>query len=395
MEPITSYLVTLPRSGTFLVDRIMSRVAKTLNIPYAETFAKEFPCLTGNRLVKSHDTDGRVCRDKAPHGTQFVVLYRDNTLEQADAMMRYFHENTTNASGAYLASYATHLSTYFDTFTKKWCNEAIPDVHVFRYNEDILQNPETTLSKIARIVFREFDIHVVDNAVVLAVQAEEGGISRRNALDPSLFVAAKNFMDMETVCEEYRILARMRDEIAALVPPLDNVTDNIVSHGIWRRYPYMMRMFAAHAKAETRTIPLWTPLLSFEKDKDITTLFGVVWNAFQDASCASVWLIDAGASVEPHVDCRKCMADKQIKAIVPLSGQGKVIVGTHSMDIDSAGLKILTNHLPIGVLCTSTIPLVLLVLEYSSVIATQTRTPVRNQFDELYEQNMHEWGIRW
>lgn len=343
--------------------------------------------------MKSHDWVRNIDPEKAPEGTQFIVLYRDDPIEQSDAMMRFFHQNTNNTSGAYLASYTTVLTQYFDTFTKKWCSGDHP---VFKYSE-LLDDPVRVLTGIARIVFPEFD---TSSAVLLAIQSEEGGISRRNTIDTIMRESARYFLDLESKLLPHD--CQVPDTLTSLVPPLNDKTDDIISHGVWRRYPFMRRLFGEHAQADIRTIPLWTPSLLFVGDLEIEPLANEALRMYPDASHAAVWLLDVGCSVQKYTDCRKQMALSPIRIIVPLSGSGigSVSVGDDSLPVGPGqSVKILTNHVPFGIQNTGQSPLIVLVLDYRFQhlpdLDTDQRVIIHNQFDDVYEQNMHEWGITW
>lgn len=148
--------VTFPRSGHHLVIDILKELARSHDVEFSYceyyTCCKEFPCAHNCQIMKNHDFD--LSLQSIPDFT-YIVMYRDNPIEQLEAWYRFNIGSQTYNIDDCLTFIKGH-SLYYTAFLKKWvdqCQLAITYDALIDNPSEIIENlfhmiyPNTILNK--------------------------------------------------------------------------------------------------------------------------------------------------------------------------------------------------------------------------------------------------------
>ena len=166
-----SALVSFPRSGQHLVEKILKFICKEHDVEftYCEfyTCCNSLPCKKGKEFSKNHDFDLNL---EVNNDIKYVCLYREDIILQLEAYYR-FSIGQTKIKYKYkdLLKFIKDKSTYYNDFKSKWINNKSKNILKVEYYE-ILENPE----KISKKIFKHFfsDIKIKNNVFKKLVDIE-------------------------------------------------------------------------------------------------------------------------------------------------------------------------------------------------------------------------------
>jgi hypothetical protein len=146
-------LVSFPRSGQHLVEKILKFICKEHDVEftYCEfyTCCNSLPCKKGKEFSKNHDFYLNL---EINNDIKYVCLYREDIILQLEAYYR-FSIGQTKIKYKYkdLLKFIKDESTYYNDFKSKWVNNKNKNILKVEYYE-ILENPE----KISKKIFKHF-----------------------------------------------------------------------------------------------------------------------------------------------------------------------------------------------------------------------------------------------
>jgi hypothetical protein len=148
-----SIMVSFPRSGQHLVERILSYCCEQHDVEftYCEfyTCCESLPCKEGKQISKNHDFNLRL---EIENNTKYVSLYRKDIIIQLEAYYRYWIKyNDEKYEYKNLLSFIKDKTPYYNEFVNKWINNKNKNILKVEYYE-ILDNPE----KISKKIFKHF-----------------------------------------------------------------------------------------------------------------------------------------------------------------------------------------------------------------------------------------------
>jgi len=180
--PVARFLVSFPRSGHHMVERMLRAICRAHDYPYSYceyySCCKRQPCAENAVLQKNHDFDLNFDPDMG----RSVVLYRSDPIVQLDAWYRW---RVGRRSGEYqevlepdpgwwktrahldgLTRFATRHARYYRRFVAKWV-EANPENIVAIEYGSFLNSPEDFMFRILAHLFPDlsFDARVIADAV--------------------------------------------------------------------------------------------------------------------------------------------------------------------------------------------------------------------------------------
>ena len=166
-----SLLVSFPRSGQHLVEKMLKFICKEHDVEftYCEfyTCCNSLPCKKGKEFSKNHDFDLNL---EVNNDIKYVCLYREDIILQLEAYYR-FSIGQTKIKYKYkdLLKFIKDKSTYYNDFKSKWINNKSKNILKVEYYE-ILENPE----KISKKIFKHFfsDIKIKNNVFKKLVDIE-------------------------------------------------------------------------------------------------------------------------------------------------------------------------------------------------------------------------------
>ena len=152
------FIVSFPRSGQHLLERILRGCYAKAGVPYSycEHYGaskhrydpklshslechgcRKIPCENGCLFQKNHDLwlkrkKGRVLNQN--DGDKYLVLYRANPVKQMEAYFRYECDvpEVTQENYEKFQKFFSNNITYYRRFIDKWvCNK--PNIHVIEY----------------------------------------------------------------------------------------------------------------------------------------------------------------------------------------------------------------------------------------------------------------------
>jgi hypothetical protein len=166
-----SLLVSFPRSGQHLVEKILKFICKEHDVKftYCEfyTCCNSLPCKKGKEFSKNHDFDLNL---EVNNDIKYACLYREDIILQLEAYYR-FSIGQTKIKYKYkdLLKFIKDKSTYYNDFKSKWINNKNKNILKVEYYE-ILENPE----KISKKIFKHFfpDIKIKNSVFKKLVDIE-------------------------------------------------------------------------------------------------------------------------------------------------------------------------------------------------------------------------------
>ncbi len=147
-------IISFPRSGQHMIERMLSEFYKAENIPYKYceyyTCCRQIPCKYNANYQKNHDFKLQL---KIEPNQKYLFLYRKNKLEQLEAFYRFKKKNKQNYKNPQeylnLLQFCKEKIPYYNALVEKFVyneneNENILSID---YN-DFLHNPAKSLHKI-------------------------------------------------------------------------------------------------------------------------------------------------------------------------------------------------------------------------------------------------------
>lgn len=155
-------LISFPRSGQHLTERLLETVCNYFNQPYSycEFYrcCNKNPCIKKSRFMKNHDFGFEL---KINQNNKYIALYRSNFIHQLESYFRinFPNDKTFNYLDDHLL-YSNLLEfikikiPLRNEFIKKWINNDNENILKINYDE-IIKNPHDYLKKI--LMFMEIN----------------------------------------------------------------------------------------------------------------------------------------------------------------------------------------------------------------------------------------------
>lgn len=184
MSKIPSHLISIPRSGQHMTERILKEFYRKNNLPYSYcefyNCCNQTPCKLNKIYQKSHDFDLKLtpCKSK-----KHIFLYRKDKIEQIEAWFRMFHPTPDYSkieTYKKLLSFYKSKSLYYDKMIKKYSTKKI-NILSIEYNR-FLKEPENTLYTILSFL----DIKTTRKEVKEFIDKRNEKISKRHTLNQQL-----------------------------------------------------------------------------------------------------------------------------------------------------------------------------------------------------------------
>ena len=184
MSKIQSFLISVPRSGQHMTERLLREFhrKKNLSYSYCEFYncCNQTPCKLNKIYQKSHDFDLKItpCKSK-----KHIFLYRKDKIEQLEAWFRMFHPTPDYSkieTYQKLLSFYKSKSLYYDRMIKKYSRKK-SNILPIEYNK-FLKEPENILY----IILSFFDIKTTRKEVKEFLNNRKEKISKRHTLNQQL-----------------------------------------------------------------------------------------------------------------------------------------------------------------------------------------------------------------
>lgn len=184
-------IISFPRSGQHMNERILKEFHKVNNIPYkyCEFYSccNIVPCKYNSVYQKNHDFDLSL---KIQQNQKYLFLYRKNKLEQLEAYYIYSRKNKQDykESNEYLnlLKFCRKNSSYYDSLVTKFVNNDNENILCIDY-DDYLNYPSKTFHKIINFFGFKYSFDYVDNFIINRYEK----IKRRYYIDKSLLIKLK------------------------------------------------------------------------------------------------------------------------------------------------------------------------------------------------------------
>jgi len=168
-KPHKNIIVSFPRSGMNLFVRLLRHYCKERSLPfsYCEIYQKvecgcrTVPCKENRLFQKNHDFDLGL---EIKNDFRYLVLYRENRLEQMEAFFRFGKESDLNGHSPDYSnvqvrrefiSFVKEHKDYYVGFLKKWVLAENENILKIEYDA-LMKNPQQVLS-VYRFFFPEVD----------------------------------------------------------------------------------------------------------------------------------------------------------------------------------------------------------------------------------------------
>lgn len=154
-----SILVSFPRSGQHLVEKILKFICKEHNVEftYCEFYGccNSIPCIKGKEISKNHDFNLDL---EINSNIKYVSLYREDIVIQLEAYYRFWiGQNKLKYKYKDLLEFIKNKVTYYNDFKNKWINNKNKNILKVEYYE-IINNPEKVSKKIFKHLFPDVKI---------------------------------------------------------------------------------------------------------------------------------------------------------------------------------------------------------------------------------------------
>ena len=153
---IMNFLISIPRSGQHLTQRILAHYCKNMNIEfsYCEYYGhcKKIPCACEPRRLfqKNHDFNLNIPIDPQ---NKYLILYRTNKTEQLESWFRFYSskDNTFTSNQEYISKFVKFINEpyyrtqftpkeYYLKFINKWILTKSENILSLEYNT-FIKNP--------------------------------------------------------------------------------------------------------------------------------------------------------------------------------------------------------------------------------------------------------------
>lgn len=201
-------IVSFPRSGQHLVEKILEFCCKEHNIEftYCEFYncCNSIPCKQNKMIGKNHDFDLTM---ELENDYKYISLYRKDVILQLEAYYRYWIKcNNYEYDYNSLLNFIKDNERYYKKFTKKWIKNKNKNILKLEYYE-ILNNPIKSSKKIFRHFFPEVKINnkIFDKLIDIELEVYTPGlegiyyhkISLINKLDDELYKRIKQDLNLK------------------------------------------------------------------------------------------------------------------------------------------------------------------------------------------------------
>ena len=195
------FIISFPRSGQHLMDRILSTSHKKygLNYSYCAFYdcCQEIPCKYRYLFHKNHDLNIDL---KINDNNKYLVLYRDDIIYQLESYFRWDYgargKNKNKITFNYndpklfnkLIIFIKKNIKYYINFKKKWVNNNHKNILKIKYN-DIIKNPIITITKIMNFFYnnkftvKSFNLNDYEN------------IEYKSNLSKNIYMKIKNIIE--------------------------------------------------------------------------------------------------------------------------------------------------------------------------------------------------------
>lgn len=175
---MSNFIVSYPRSGHHLIERFIQFYCgyKNIDYSYCEYYkcCRKTPCAYNKLFQKNHDFGSTLTIDD---NCKYLVLYRDNFLEQMESYYRYSKYDSKNIPYSNNIFYSidaridlynfirSHSDSYF-SFINKWVLNTRNNILKISYNNLITNN--LVLEKVLSFFFNDNDTtYVIDEFISL------------------------------------------------------------------------------------------------------------------------------------------------------------------------------------------------------------------------------------
>ena len=185
---VPNSVISFPRSGQHLTERILKEFHQVNNIPYkyCEFYncCRTTPCKYNAVYQKNHDFSVSL---KIQPNQKYLFLYRKNKLEQLEAYYRYIKKNKQDYKNLNdyqnLLKFCRSKSSYYDKLVAKFVNNNNENILCIDYN-DFLKNPSKTFHKIINFFGLKYSFDYVNNFII----NRDEKIEKKNSIDKSLLI---------------------------------------------------------------------------------------------------------------------------------------------------------------------------------------------------------------
>ena len=187
-------IISFPRSGQHMTERMLGEFHKVENIPYSycEFYTnfprlgwcgcKSTPCKNNSKFQKNHDFDLSL---EIKSNQKYLFLYRMDKIEQLEAWWRHHKKKNKKRrkSQGYsgMVKFCRRHSSYYDNLVKKYVGNKSSNVLCVDYNY-FLNNPPDTFHKIINFFGLGYSLDHIDKFVMNRKEK----ISKTNTINMSL-----------------------------------------------------------------------------------------------------------------------------------------------------------------------------------------------------------------
>jgi hypothetical protein len=185
------YLVSFPRSGQHLTERTLKTIHDYFGLEYSycEYYkcCNTIPCKYSAQFQKNHDfSHSMIYWDS---NKQYIVLYRDNMVEQLESFFRYTYYRDNMKQPDYednmvydqLIESIKNNIEYYKRFINKWVEQSSSNILKLEYSE-VVKNPRKYLENLITFL----DIPYLDKDIDNIIQNIEK-IEYKNSIDSILY----------------------------------------------------------------------------------------------------------------------------------------------------------------------------------------------------------------
>ena len=180
-------VITFPRSGCHCIKDTIEDIARACNLEFS--FCEYYncchtcPCKDSNKYMKNHDflDDQQVKHE----GYKYLILYRNDVIEQLEAWYRYFISiNADMYNEEDCKNFITSNMVYYDHFIKKWVETDADDMTLKVNYTDVIKQPLYWIMRILRHIYPSVALDEFKETIENVVISHK--ISRKYTLDSDL-----------------------------------------------------------------------------------------------------------------------------------------------------------------------------------------------------------------
>ena len=189
-------IISFPRSGQHMTERILEEFHKVENISYS--YCKFYrccntvPCKYNSVYQKNHDFN--LSLEIKPN-QKYLFLYRQNKLEQLEAYFRYSRRNKQNYKDSKeylnLLKFCREKSSYYDSLVTKFVNNESDNILCIDYN-DYINHPSKTFHNIINFFGFNYSFNYINNFII----NRDEKIQKKHVNKPLFIRLAKDLNDI-------------------------------------------------------------------------------------------------------------------------------------------------------------------------------------------------------